>query len=190
MEINYFEDLDLKNENYSKVELSKGDYDNCFFTDCNFSNSDLSDVNFAECLFVDCDFSNAKLNNSSFKDVSFTNCKLMGLHFDYCNKFLLEFSFKECILNFSSFYKLDIKNTTFQNCKLEEVEFVEANLSNSIFQDCDLSQAIFENTILEKADLSTSYNFTIDPETNQIKKAKFSRQNIIGLLDKYNITIE
>jgi fluoroquinolone resistance protein len=53
-----------------------------------------------------------------------------------------------------------------------------------------LNKAIFENTILENADLSTSSNFSIDPETNRIRKAKFSRLGIVGLLDKYDIEIE
>jgi hypothetical protein len=53
-----------------------------------------------------------------------------------------------------------------------------------------LTGARFENTIIEKADLRTSYNYSIDPENNRIKKAKFSLAQIAGLLDKYNIEID
>jgi uncharacterized protein YjbI with pentapeptide repeats len=112
------------------------------------------------------------------------------LRFDDCNKFLLSFEFENCILNFSSFYKLKIKNTHFNNCKLEEVEFVGTDLTNSVFKNCDFRKAAFENTLLEKADLRTSFNFSINPETNKISKAKFSKQNIIGLLDNYKIIVE
>jgi hypothetical protein len=43
---------------------------------------------------------------------------------------------------------------------------------------------------MEKADLRTSYNYSLDPEINRITKAKFSILGISGLLEKYNITIE
>ena len=33
----------------------------------------------------------------------------------------------------------------------------------------------------------TAYNYKIDPEINPMRKAKFSTQGIVGLLDKYDI---
>jgi fluoroquinolone resistance protein len=53
-----------------------------------------------------------------------------------------------------------------------------------------MAGAIFENTILEKADFRTAYNYTIDPVQNRIKKAKFSVTGIAGLLSRYDIAIE
>jgi hypothetical protein len=43
---------------------------------------------------------------------------------------------------------------------------------------------------LEKADFRTAFNYSINPETNRIKKAKFSKEGLNGLLDKYDIEIE
>jgi hypothetical protein len=43
---------------------------------------------------------------------------------------------------------------------------------------------------LDAVDFRTAYNFKIDPEFNPMKKAKFSTQGIVGLLDKYDIKIE
>jgi len=63
-------------------------------------------------------------------------------------------------------------------------------LTNAVFDNCNLSQAIFENTILEKTDFRTSYNYSIDPEINRIKKAMFSIAGLSGLLNKYDIDIE
>ncbi|HAF29746.1 MAG TPA: hypothetical protein DCG75_11930 [Bacteroidales bacterium] len=186
----YFEEENIKNQDFTKHYLSKGEYENCIFNNCLFSNSDLCDINFTECTFEDCDFSNSKINNTSFKDVKFVNCKLLGLHFDECNPFLLSFYFQSCILNFSSFYKLNLKNTNFKECKLEEVDFVESNLKNSVFCECDLNGAKFENADLESTDFRTSFNYSIDPEINRVSKAKFSLHGLPGLLDKYNIVIE
>ena len=70
------------------------------------------------------------------------------------------------------------------------MDFTEANLTGAIFNNCDLVGAIFENSLLEKADFRTSYNYSIHPETNNIKKAKFSLQGLPGLLSNYNIEIE
>jgi uncharacterized protein YjbI with pentapeptide repeats len=73
---------------------------------------------------------------------------------------------------------------------MEEADFSSANLTKTVFNDCDLSAAIFENSNLEEADLSSAFNFSIDPELNNLNKTRFSTQNISGLLNKYNIIID
>ena len=83
-----------------------------------------------------------------------------------------------------------MKKTIFTSCKLEEVDFTEADLSSSVFDNCDLSKTIFENTILQKVDFRTAYNYSINPEKNNIKKAKFSLPEVMGLLNNYDIEIE
>ena len=83
-----------------------------------------------------------------------------------------------------------IKKTTFKNSQLQEVDFTESELSYSVFDYCDLTRATFYNTNIEKADFRTSNNYSIDPENNQIKKARFSLPAAAGLLDKYDIEID
>jgi len=51
-------------------------------------------------------------------------------------------------------------------------------------------QAMFIHTNLEKADFRSAFNYSIDPETNRIRKARFSVPAVTGLLDKYDIEIE
>lgn len=176
--------------NFKEKVLEKGEYDNCSFSNCHFSGTDLSDIIFSDCEFRDCDFSMANLANASFRNVSFKNCKLLGLRFDLCNKLLLSFRFEGCVLDFSSFYKLKLKNTLFKECQLHEVEFIETDLTNVRFDQCNLARASFENTQLEGSDFRTAYNFSIDPEINQLKKARFSQAGVAGLLTKYNIIID
>jgi len=180
----------FKGINYKDEPLFKGEYDNCTFLNCLFINADLSGITFVDCLIAECDLSMANIKNTVFRDVRFSKSKMVGLNFEECNNFLVSYSFEECFLNLASFYKLKLKNTSFRNCNLQEVDFTEAVLTNSVFDNCDLSRAIFEQTNLEKADLRTSYNYSIDPEMNRIKKARFSREGALGLLDKYNIEIE
>lgn len=83
-----------------------------------------------------------------------------------------------------------IRKTAFRNSQLQESDFAEADLTGAVFDNCDLTRAIFDQTVLEKTDFRTSYNYSIDPEINRIKRAKFSILGVSGLLDKYDIEIE
>ena len=85
---------------------------------------------------------------------------------------------------------MKIRKTLFKNCQLHEVEFGESDLSGSMFDNCDLQNAIFENSILNKADLRTSFNYSINPEVNRLKKAKFSLSGLPGLLDQYELEVD
>ena len=53
-----------------------------------------------------------------------------------------------------------------------------------------LEGAIFERTNLESSDFRTATHFTIDPEKNRLKKAKFSKEGVLGLLKNYDIVVE
>ena len=185
-----FEDETFNKVDYSNKSVVKGKYDNCSFINCDFSGSTFSHITFIECEFVDCDFSMSKMNNTALREVKFSSCKLLGLNFNDCNPFLFAVNFENCQLQLASFYELKLTNTVFKNCNLNEVDFAKADLTESSFDDCDLSRAIFENTILMKTDFRTAFNYAIDPEINQIKKAKFSSLSLSGLLAKYDIEIE
>ena len=186
----YIQDKKFEKEDLATKELPIADYENCVFNNCDFLNTDLSQRVFLDCEFNSCNLSNASLTKTGLKNVKFKDCKLLGLHFENCDPFLFEVDFETCFLNLSSFYKLNIKKTKFKDSNLSEVDFTEADLTSSLFDNCDLAGARFERTILEKADLRTSRNYSIDPELNKIKKAKFSVHGIAGLLDKYDIEIE
>lgn len=122
--------------------------------------------------------------------MNFKDCKMLGLQIENCNEFGLSFQFDSCNLNHSSFFQKKLKNTVFKNSQLQEVDFTECDLSASIFDTCDLMSAKFENTNLEKTDFRKAFNYSINPDKNRIKKAKFSVMGISGLLDNYDIVIE
>jgi fluoroquinolone resistance protein len=186
----YIEDKTFKNYDFTKTPLVKGEYEKCVFKDCSFSETDLSEYRFGDCEFIGCNLSLVKLIKTVFCDVKFTDCKMLGLHFDKCSDFGLSFLFNNCILNYSSFYKTKIKKTVFKNSQLQEADFTECDMTGSVFDNCDLSRAAFAGTNLEKVDFRTALNYSIDPEINRIKKAKFSFPGVTGLLDKYDIVIE
>lgn len=85
---------------------------------------------------------------------------------------------------------MNLEKTEFAECEINEVDFTETNLNSAIFSKCNLEGTIFENTNLEKTDFRSSFNFNIDPELNRIKKTMFSQMELIGLLRKFDLTIE
>lgn len=170
--------------------MARGNYENCTFVNCNLSHVNLGNFGFTECKFLDCDLSMAHIKQATFNDIGFERCKMLGMRFDLCNDFLLSFQFKECTVNLSSFYGLNLKKIHFVKCKLQEVDFTETDLTLAVFDGSDLQRAIFDRSILEKADFRTAHNFSIDPERNTMRKAKFSREGVVGLLGKYDIVVE
>jgi len=115
---------------------------------------------------------------------------MLGLRFECCNPFGLSFTFTDCLLTHSSFYKLKIKKTVFKDSQLQEVDFTQTDVTGGVFDNCNLAQAVFDSSVLLKADFRSAYNYSIDPDINQITKAKFSISGLAGLLYKYNIHIE
>ncbi|MEX0648936.1 MAG: pentapeptide repeat-containing protein [Balneolaceae bacterium] len=115
---------------------------------------------------------------------------MLGVNFEHCNELAFKVKFKDCQLDFSSFNRLSMKKTIFKNCTLKEADFTDTDLSGSLFEQCDLHRAVFHHTTAENVDFTTSFNFSIDPEINQIKRSKFSVFGLKGLLEKYDLNIE
>ncbi|MCK4751064.1 MAG: pentapeptide repeat-containing protein [Bacteroidales bacterium] len=190
MNRSFVEDKTFKGINYGEEGFLTGDYEECTFLQCNLSNSDLSTIVFVECRFIDCDMSMVRISGTAFRETIFKDCKLLGLHFENCNDILFSVEFINCDLNLSSFFTRSLTSSSFTECKLREVDFTEADLTGTDLKGCDLTGSVFNNTVLEKADLRTSFNYSIDPEINRIRKARFSAGGVTGLLDKYDITID
>ena len=174
----------------SQTTLLKGEYENCTFIGQNFSSLNLSAFLFVDCSFEECDLSNASIKGTAFRTVTFTACKMLGLQFENSNDFGFSITCHKCILNHTSFFQRKLKKVRFTDCELHEVDFSESDLSETVFANCDLMNATFSNSNLFKSDLRSAINYSIDPESNNIKKAKFRYPEVIGLLSKYDIQIE
>jgi len=187
---NWVEDKTYTNTSYVGQKLIQTEFESCIFLNCDFTNADFSESDLLNCTFEGCNFSMAKLAGTGLKGVQFMACKLIGIGFDQCSDFLFSVGFQKCTLDYTSFAVKRMKNTKFVGCSLKEADFTDADISLSVFEDCDCFGAIFQNTNLEKTDFRTALNYSIDPEVNRIRKAKFSHSGISGLLTKYNIDIE
>ena len=130
-----------------------------------------------------------KIKEATFKDVIFNDCKMVGFPLQECNPLLLSVHFKRCDLQLALFSGLSLKQTLFNHCNLSKIDFTETQLTQAVFNNCNLDQAIFEATNLEKANFKTAYNLNIDLNANRLKGAKFSKNNLEGLLKKYQLVI-
>lgn len=165
-------------------------FEDCIFKDCDFSNFDWSNNTFMDCEFIDCNLSMVNFTGTSLKTVSFKSSKLLGVHFNTCNDFLFQVYFQDSNLDYTSFSNKKMTKTIFKNCSMKEVGFVGTQLNQSVFENCNLDNAIFNDTQLAGVDFRTAYNYSIDPEFNPMKKARFSLEGLAGLLEKYDVKIE
>lgn len=124
------------------------------------------------------------------RNVTFLNCKVAGVDFSACRPLLFAVSFERSSLDYAVFAKNRLKKTVFKDCSIREADFSEADLTGACFDNCDLSNTVFNRTNLSQADLRTSRNYSINLETNTVRKAKFSFSGIAGLLSQYDIIIE
>lgn len=174
---------------YIDKKINNREFEDCVFKNCDFSNSNFAYNSFLDCEFIDCNLSMMSLSGTSLKNVSFKNCKLLGIAFNECDDFLFQVYFEECLLDYALFSNKKMPKTKFINCSLRDVAFIGTHLTNSNFENCNLEGALFNDTQLAGVNFKTAYNFKIDPEFNPMKKAQFSTQGIVGLLDKYDIKI-
>ena len=178
----------LRGVNLSPQNNQQQDFNNYEFINCQFS--DLSDLNFIDCNFRNCNLSNLNTANSRLQNVSFFDCKLLGLNFSKTIDFALELHFENCLLDYASFDSKKLNKSSFKNCKINNANFTQADLSKSTITNCDLHETLFANTNLATIDFTTCKNFLIDPELNNIKKAKFLLHDLPNLLYRHDIIIE
>lgn len=184
------EDLTFEKLSFVDQTFKSLIFDNCEFEEVDFSSTALISCKFTNCRFIRCNFSSTNINASQLYDIVFEECKILGVHFHACSDFLFSASFKNCTLDFSSFYQKKMQKTAFTDCSLKEVDFSESDLSQSVFDNCSLLDSVFYRTILKEVDFRTAKHFSINPEVNELKKARFTRDGLEGLLNKYNIIIE
>jgi uncharacterized protein YjbI with pentapeptide repeats len=189
MDVSYIFDKEIKNRVFERDEMNFQEFESCTFDNCDFSLCNFIAVTFIDCRFNNCNFDGTKINHVAFRTVAFNNCKIREVNFSMCDKLIFEIHFNDCVLDFSKFYTLKLKETTFIDCSLVAVDFMSADLTEAIFENCDLYRSEFEKATIVKANLLTSYNYTIDPTKTKIKKAMFSLEGVKGLLYKHDIII-
>ncbi len=179
-----FKDVDCRS-----LSLASSRFYECIFESCIFTEAKLLNCEFVDCIFKNCDLSNVKLVGAAIRRCEFIDCKLIGVNWTEA-KDLSHPIFKSCKLNYSNFTGLDLRKSSITDCLAVDVELVQANLSESDCRGTDFAGCRFANTNLTKADFRSAINYTIRPDSNLIKKAKFSLPEATLLLYGLDIILE
>ncbi|GAA3938829.1 pentapeptide repeat-containing protein [Hymenobacter algoricola] len=166
------------------------EFEQCHFIGADFSGASLGNLLFVDCLFERCNLASATLAGTGLQNVAFDACKLSGLQFAACRDLLFGVYFEQCQMPYTSFYGRKMPHTRFHGCTLTDADFGGADLTEAVFFDCNLTGALFERTQLSGADLTTATGFSINPETNVLRKARFALSGLPGLLSQHELIIE
>lgn len=176
-----------------EVELVQTEFDDCQFVECDFSGSLFRDCTFTDCSFSRCNLSLLRALSSQFKDVSFEDCKLTGIDWTVAAwprfAFNASITFRECMMNDSSFFGLKLDELIMTNCKAHDVDFREGSFNDADFSQTDFRGALFGNTSLKKAVFVDAVEYNIDVSSNNITQAKFSCYEALNLLRSMNIVL-
>lgn len=168
----YFEE-EFEGVEFSESLLTHIEFDGCLFKNCTFRAAEFKSCKFTECRFEGCDLSLMKVNDSIFNDVVFENSKVMGVDFSHLSE-PVEIHFKECNVNMSSFYNLDMRHAKVVNCTLHDVDFVQTNLEKADCSGSDFMGALFGRTNLKSTNFSSAKNYMINPNENLVANMQVS----------------
>jgi uncharacterized protein YjbI with pentapeptide repeats len=184
-----YDDKKFEDQSFTEMVVKGREFQSCTFKRCDFTGADFGSNKFLDCIFDGCNLSMIKLNGATLNDVQFKHCKILGVLFYECQDFLFSVSFDTCMMDYSSFMRKKMVKTKFSKSSLKEANFTQTNLAGSVFEQSDLAGTIFNQTDLSSVNFTSAYNYSIDPELNNVSKASFSLDGVSGLLDKYGIKI-
>jgi fluoroquinolone resistance protein len=160
------------------------------FDHCDFSQADFTSSKWVDCKLSYCNLSLVKLDGCRLQNVRFEHCKFIGVNFGKCEPMFLSLTLVHCLIDTSNFSDLDLKGTVFHHCTIRDTHFTNTKLIGSDFSGSDLKGSIFHNADLSKANFVEAINYSINPLTNKLTKAKFSKPEVLALLDHLDIVIE
>ena len=184
------EDYEFASVDFSSINLVEHSFQNCLFTSCRFRETEMQSANFRFCVFKESEFVLTKVHNVTLNDASFESCRIMGINFSEFNNFGFFPAFKNCVIDNSIFNGICLRKGKIFTCKLVDCDFSacdfsEADFTNTVFKHVTISQCN-----LEKADFRYCQGYRINPDTNRVRKAKFSLPEAQSFLSFLDIIIE
>ena len=183
-----FYDAHFSNLVYHSDKIDFREFYDCVFANCSFHEVDFKGSRFINCTFDSCDLSLAQMTRAAFRGTVFKNCKMIGIDWSVSSSPLLA-EFFDCDLSYASFAHIDLSQGKITRCKAHEVYFWETNLTQADFSGTDFQDSQFKDSNLTKADFSTARSYTISPNANVLKEAKFSLPEAVSLLNHLGIVL-
>jgi uncharacterized protein YjbI with pentapeptide repeats len=187
---------EYQNQSFVNLKKSRSSLIGTEFNGVTFSKSDFNEAVIKKCIFEGCKFVNCNLSSVKFIDsriseCKFMECKMMGIDWSLLNASMgLEMDMKDCVLNYSDFYKVDISNSKIVRCEVKECRFEESKAENVIFRKSDFLGSTFKSMYMKKADFTKAKNYLFDIRENRCKGGKFDYPEVLNLLKPFGISIE
>lgn len=188
----YFEET-FKSLDLQGLVLVGAEFEECTFIDCNFTSATFERCNFINCSFKGCQLSLISVPYTRLFGISFLECKLVGVDWsratwsEYHKDF--EISFRQCILNDSSFFGLSLQGLVLEECKVQDVDFREGDFSHAVMTYSDFTHSLFMRTNLQSANFVESTQYSINVLENQLKGAKLSKHEAVYLLASLGVEL-
>ncbi|CAM2063970.1 Pentapeptide repeat-containing protein [Sulfidibacter corallicola] len=188
-----FESQQFENEDLSYEEFNEKRFVECLFTNCNFTETTFFKCGFVDCRFHDCTLGMIKLDGCTFSNTHFEASSLRGVNWSAVStpeiRLYCPVTFSNCMLDYASFFGMNLKQTRIHGCMARNADFREADLSEADLTHTDFTDSEFDQTNLTGADLRDAKNYRIDVTRNKIKKAHFSMPEAMSLLYMLGIDI-
>ena len=188
----YFEET-FKSLDLQDLVCVGTEFEECTFVDCNFTSATFERCNFINCSFTRCQLSLISVPYTRFFTVSFIECKLVGVDWTRAtwSEFHKDFeiSFRQSILNDSSFFGLTLQGLILDECKVQDVDFREGDFSHAVMTYSDFTHSLFMRTNLQSANFAESSQYSIIILENQVQGAKFSKHEAVYLLESLGIEL-
>jgi len=198
----FFGEEQFENQIFKNLTIISGEVNNVVFTDCVFSHCVFTETaftgcRFRDCEFVHCDLSLVKVSQTVFTGVQFKDSKIVGVDWTLASwskseafQMIKPISFLDCVLNYSVFIGLQLKEVQIEKCIAKEVDFSDASMIKSSLKGTDLEGAIFRNSDLTESNFVGAQYYFISPQLNNLKGAKFSLPEAVSLLAGLEIVLE
>jgi fluoroquinolone resistance protein len=186
-----------RNRTFRDLALD-GPLEGATFHDCVFDRCDLHAARFVDCRFVDtdfltCDLALADVRGSAFLGVTIENAQVTGINWStaFCDaNHRLEVDFKDSVLSFSRFERLDLHARRIEGCTVHEALFDRCALNDASFRRSDLAGTQFLACDLSGADLRKARGYRIDVRDNVVVGLLAWMPEAAGLLHGSGVVVE
>lgn len=169
------------------------EFEECSFIDCTFTSATFENCNFINCSFTRCQLSLIRVPFTRFFAISFVECKVLGVDWTRANWSAyhkdFEISFRQSILNDSSFFGLTLQALVLDECKVHDVDFREGDFSHAVMTYSDFTHSLFMRTNLQSVNFAEATQYSINILENQVQGAKFSKHEAVYLLEGLGIEL-
>lgn len=179
----------IQDVDFSGLSLQGYSFEDCHFINCNFTGARLSGTSLGTTTFESCNFSSTDISRAKLSNVRFSGCKLMGVNFTNVHTMLFSVSFDACRIQHCIFENLKLTALEAEGNEILETDFTGCNLRKARFGGSDLRGSQFLDNDLKEADFRGASHYSIDPTQNQVKGARFSLPDAVGLLTVFQVKI-